>query len=191
MKYPKTPKSVVAGGEPLARLLPPYIPPPPPRAPSFPGPNSKPSLPCRNPSLSPTTQVSSQHPQEDPKHLKESPPPTPSLCDTPHPPPSKRPQTPTSAKNHSAQLSVPASDDVSLYHPLDLSSVTEPLTEVLLLHLLQEHHQVDFLEQQLFFNLQQIAGGAGEHFGKHSGAQITGWGRPGPTSQGPRSCHCN
>merc|ERR1719328_353665 len=46
------------GGEPLVRLLPPYIPPPPPRAPSYPGPSSNssqnpknPLPPCQNPSL--------------------------------------------------------------------------------------------------------------------------------------------
>merc|ERR1719220_2148108 len=100
--------SLAPGAEPLARLLPPYIPPPPPRAPSFPGPNSKPSLPFRNPSLS-TPPVSSPHPKDSPPL---------SLCDA-HPPPPDRPQTPTSAKNQS-QLSVPASQ--CLHHPLDLSS---------------------------------------------------------------------
>ena len=122
---------VLPGAEPLARLLPPYIPPPPPRAPSFPGPNSKPSPPIRNPSLS-TPPVSSPHPQD-------------SLCGAQSPPPN-RPQTPTSAKNQS-QLSVPASQ--RLHHPLDLSSVSEPLTEDLLLRLLQEHPQVNFPEQFL------------------------------------------
>ena len=37
----------------------------------------------------------------------------------------------------------------------------------------------------------QIAGGAGEHFGKYCGAQITGRGRPRPSSQGSGSYHCN
>ena len=150
------------GAEPLVRLLPPYIPPPPPRAPSFPCPNPKPSLPCRNPSLS-SPQLSSPHPQEG----SSSPPHTPSLSlQNTHPSPLNPLQSSTCVEN---QLSVPASD--SLHPPLDLSSVSEPLTEDLLLRLLQEHQQVGFLEQQSPIVL-NLAGGAGEHFSQHSGAQI-------------------